>query len=82
MWLIEIFDLNAGALQEVEDVIRVMEGVTMASAVRDGQPYVVVGCPTESAAVLVQHTVAEVDPAAIVVHTNDGVGEPQEVVGL
>jgi hypothetical protein len=82
MWLIEIFDLNADALQEVEDAIRVMEGVTMASAIRDGQPYVVVGCPTEGAAVRVQHTVAEVDAAAIVVHTNDGAGEPQEAVGL
>jgi hypothetical protein len=82
MWLIEIYDLNAGGLVQVENAIHVMEGATMASALRDGQPYVVVGCPTESDAIRVQHTVAAVDPAAIVIHTTEGAGESQELVGL
>ena len=81
MWLIEIFDLDAGRLRQVENAIRVMEGVTLASALRDGQPYVVVGCPNQSDAMRVQHTVAAVDPAAIVVITTEGAGEPQELVG-
>ena len=41
MWLIQIFDLHPESLQQVEDAIRAMDGVGLASAVRDGQPYVV-----------------------------------------
>ena len=77
-WLVEIYDLNAECLADVEGAIRVMEGVTLASALRDGQPYLVVGCRTESDAIRVQHTVADVDPAAIVIHTTEGVGESRE----
>ena len=82
VWLIEIYDLNAEGLVQVENAIHVMKDVTMASALRDGQPYIVVGCPTQSDAIRVQHTVAAVDPAAIVIHTTEGVGESQELVGL
>jgi hypothetical protein len=82
MWMIEIFDLDAGRLREVENAIRVIEGVTLASAVRDGQPYVVAGCPSQSEAMRVQHTVAAVDPAAIVINTTLAAAEPQELVEL
>lgn len=82
MWLIQIFDLHPESLQQVEDAIRAMDGVGLASAVRDGQPYVVVECPTQGDAIRVQSAVAAADPAAIVVSTTDGAGETQELVGL
>ena len=82
MWLIQIFDLHAENLREVEDAVRAMEGVTMVSALRDGQPYVVAECPTERDAIRVQDAVGSVDPTAIVVTTRDGAGEAQELVGL
>ncbi len=80
MWLLEIYDLDAEGLARVENAIRVMEGVTFASALRDGQPYVVVGCRTRSHALRVQQTVAVVAPAAIVFYTTEGASESQEVV--
>jgi hypothetical protein len=79
-WLIEIYDLNAECLADVEGAIRVMEGVTLASALRDGQPYLVVGCRTEREAIRVQDTVADVDPAAILIHATKRAGESQEAV--
>ena len=82
MWLIQVFDLHSEDLRKVEDSIRAMEGVTMASALRDGQPYVVADCPTEGDAIRVQNAVAAIDPVAIVVTTRDGASEAQELVGL
>ena len=82
MWLIQVFDLHAEDLHQIEGAIRAMEGVTMVSALRDGQPYLVAECPTEGDAIRVQNAVAAVDSAAIVVTTADGVGEAREVVGL
>ena len=82
MWLIQIFDLRAENLQPVEDAIRAMEGVTLVSALRDGQPYVVVECPTQKDAMRVQDAVVAVDPTAIVVSTTEGAGESPELVGL
>ena len=82
MWLIQIFDLDVEGLRQVEDAIRAMDGVAMASALRDGQPYVVVDCPTQSDAMRVQNTVAAVDPTAIVVTTTEGADPAQELVGL
>jgi hypothetical protein len=82
MWLIQIFDLHAESLHQVEAAIRAMDGVTMASALRDGQPYVVAECPTEGDAIRVQDAVAAVDAAAIVVTTTDSAGDAQELVGL
>ena len=79
-WLIEIYDLDAGGLAHVENAIRVIEGVTVASALRDGQPYVVVGCRTQSDAMRVQRSVAAVDPAAIVFYATEGADERQEAV--
>lgn len=80
-WLIEIYDLDAGGLQQVEDAIRAMEDVTAASALRGDQPYVVVESPTQSDAIRVQNAVAAIDPAAIVVTTTEG-ADAQELVGL
>jgi hypothetical protein len=54
----------------------------LASALRAGQPYVVVECPTQGDAIRVQDTVTAVDPAAIVVCTTEGAGDTQEPVGL
>lgn len=82
MWLMEIYDLAAGSLARVENVTRVVEGVTLASALRDGQPYVVIGCPTQSDAIRVQHAVAEIDPTAILLCEMESAGESQELVGL
>ena len=81
MWLIQIFDLHSEDLRQVEHAIRAIEGVTMASALRDNQPYVVAECPTQDDAIGVQHAVAAVDAAAIVVTTADGGGESQELAG-
>jgi hypothetical protein len=81
LWLIEIHDLDAEDLARVENAIRVMEGVKSASALRDGKPYVVVECLTQSDAMRVQHNVAAVAPAAIVFYTSEGAGEPQEAAG-
>jgi hypothetical protein len=82
MWLVQIFDLHAENLAQVEDAIRAIDGVGMASALRDEQPYVVAQCLTEDDAMRVQHALAAVDPDAIVVSTCDGIGETQELVGL
>lgn len=82
MWLIQVFDLQAEGLRDVEDSVRAMDGVAMASALRDGQPYVVVECPTQGDAIRVQDAVTAVDPAAIVVCTTEGAGEAEELVGL
>ena len=71
-WLMEIYDLDAGGLQQVEDAVRALEGVTAASALRGDQPYAVVECPTQSDAIRVQIAVAAIDPAAIVVTTTEG----------
>jgi hypothetical protein len=81
MWLIQIFDLHAEDLRQVEDSIRAMDGVGMVSALRDGRPYVVAECPTERDAIRVQEAVAAVDPTAIVVTTRDD-AEAQELVEL
>jgi hypothetical protein len=82
MWMIQIFDLQAEGLREVEASVRAMDGVTMASALRGDQPYVVAECPTESDAIRVQVAVAAVDPAAIVVSTTEGADPEQELIGL
>ena len=82
MWLVQIFDLDAGHLVEVEVALRAMEGVGVASGFRGEQPYVVAQCPKQSDAILVQEVVARVDPTAIVVHTTAGAGEIHEAVGL
>lgn len=79
MWLIQIFDLDAGQLGEVEEALRAVPGVRVASAFRDEQPYVVAECPTQSDAIVIQGVVARIDPTAIVVHTTAGAGE---AVGL
>lgn len=81
MWLSQIFDLDTSALGPAEDAIRAMDGVKMVSALRDGQPYIVVECPTEGDAVRVQNAVALVDPAAIVVTSIEDPNEAQELVG-
>lgn len=82
MWLVQIFDLDAGHLSDVEEALRAMTGVRVASAFRDEQPYVVAECPTQRDAILAQEVVARIDPSAIVVHTTAGAGEAQEPVGL
>ena len=82
MWLIQIFDLDVRRLGDVEEALRAIEGVGVASALRDEQPYVVADCPTDADAVRVQNVVSEIDPAAIVVHTAEGAGEAQDPVGL
>lgn len=81
MWLVQIFDLHAQNLQQVEDAIRAIGGVGMVSALRDDQPYVVAQCPTQDDAMRVQHAVAAVDPGAIAVYTSDGTAT-QEAIGL
>ena len=82
MWLIQIFDLQAEDLRDVEDAVRAIEGVSAASALRDDQPYVVVECPTEGDAIRVQNAVGAIDRDAIVVTTTEDAGEAQELVGL
>ena len=54
MWLIQIFALHAEDLKQVEASIRAVDGVKRASALRDGQPYVVAECPTERDASRIQ----------------------------
>lgn len=82
MWLIQVFDLQAEGLRDVEDAVRAMDGVAMASALRAGQPYMVVECPTQGDAIRVQDAVTAVDPAAIVVCTTESAGDAEELVGL
>ena len=82
MWLIQIFDLHADSFGQVEDAIRAMDGVVMASGLHNDQPYVVAECSTEGDAMRIQHAVAAVEPSAVVVSTCDGAGAVQEVIGL
>lgn len=82
MWLVQVFDLDAGHLGEVEQALRAMTGVGVASAFRDEQPYVVAECPTQRDAILAQEVVARIDPNAIVVHTTAGADGAHEPIGL
>ena len=82
MWLMQIFDVEPDLLQTVEAALRDIDGIAIATAMRDQHAYIVVEAPDQSDAMLVQNAVAFIDPTAIVIHTSEGTDASPKSVGL
>jgi len=71
--MVQIYAMaDAEAQGLVGGVLSGIDGLTVESAVRDTDRFLIVSCSTATQAVSVQRFVTAIDPSAVLVHTSTG----------